>query len=158
MAQRIGRRPWAVPAWSFFRVQLVRPPRSCIHHKAFAAVSTLESGGDSWPATPQSPQPRRAYIVKVGPLWEKPSYDPVHVLIGSPLIGRIWVAIKNLRARFPGPLGSLHPLAVLELAAVVHGDGAENLPEIYPHAALHAVQRPDHAFHGVIRHPGIMTG
>lgn len=79
--------------------------------------------------------------------------NPVHVFIAAPLIGRIWVAIKNLCARFPGPLGSLHPLAVLELAPIIHGDGPENLPEFCPHAALHAVQRPDHAFHGMIRHP-----
>ena len=102
-----------------------------------------------WRFPPQDPagivgQPllhlRRAHIVEVGLFWKKPPYDPVHVLIGFPLIGAVWVAIKNLCARFPGPLGSFHPLTVLELAAVVHGDGAENLPKLCPHVALHAVQ------------------
>ena len=69
MAQRIDRRPWAVPAWSFSRVQLVRPPRSCIRHKAFAAFSTPGSGADSWPATPPPlPPPPRSHCQSWSPL------------------------------------------------------------------------------------------
>ena len=35
---------------------------------------------------------------------------------------------------------------------IVHGT-LSGFPEFCAHAALHAGQRPDHAFHGVIRHP-----
>ena len=34
-----NRCPWAFPAWSFFRVQLVRPPRSCIRRSIRAILS-----------------------------------------------------------------------------------------------------------------------
>ena len=68
------------------------------------------------------------YLIKVCPLWEPPPQDPVHVLIAPTFLRGIRVAIINFRARPFQSIRTLEAGAIHELAAVVHGDGAEHFP------------------------------
>ena len=73
------------------------------------------------------------HFVEAGTLWEEAADNPVHVLVAPPLGGAVWVVVVYSGPRRPAAEGPLHSGAVLEFAAVVHGDTPEDLPEVLPH-------------------------
>lgn len=102
----------------------------------------------------------RLYGVKAGALGEKPSNQSVHVLIGPPLKGAVWVAEKHNGPLALAPVGGLDALEVLKLTAIVHRDALEQLIEQLAKTALQAVDGLDYAGRRVVlqQHHNAHTG